>query len=257
MPVPLSPPEFQRLIRILQGQPEFRDADRRNALVTLAFGMDEKAEVIRGRANLSGSPMTAAVELVSLLVKFGQVRPGTESLGVLLDHLMMNLGDGEDSNFLMDLIHKYQLIVPPPPPIPPIHELPKPAPRPGAEGKYIFVSYARPERLIAEQIEKFLESAGIRAFRDVSDVRASDNWDMEIEQALNEATHMVLVLSASSMPFRKEVYREWFYYDQKQKPIIPLYVQECTLHSRLIARQYIDARENFAAALAQVLDQIC
>lgn len=254
MAVPLTPPELQRLVGILQRQPEFREASGRQSLLTAAFGFTDKADVISGRANLGGSPITAAVDVISLLVRFGQVKPGVESLGMFLDHLLMNMGDGEDARFMSDLITRYHLNAPPL--VLPLDQLPKPEIAPHAAGKYVFISHARPERALAEQIETYLESAGFNAFRDVHDVQSGENWDMAIEKALNEATHMVLLLSASSMPYRKEVYREWFYYDQKQKPIIPLFVQECTLHSRLIVYQWIDAREDFCGALAKLVEQL-
>ena len=92
-----------------------------------------------------------------------------------------------------------------------------------------------------------------RVFRDIRDIRSGDNWDMTIETALQESTHMVLLLSAASMPYRKEVHREWFYFDQVKKPIIPLQVQDCTLHSRMFAYNYIDARTDLADALSKLV----
>jgi hypothetical protein len=63
---------------------------------------------------------------------------------------------------------------------------------------------------------------------------------MAIEQALHETNRMVLLLSQDSMPNRKEVHREWFFYDQERKPIYPLLVEECELHSRMRAYNYTD-----------------
>jgi hypothetical protein len=59
------------------------------------------------------------------------------------------------------------------------------------------------------------------------------NWDEAIEQGLQSCDRMVLLLSSSSMPFRKEVHREWFDFDQDGKPIHPLYIEDCQLYSRL------------------------
>jgi hypothetical protein len=50
----------------------------------------------------------------------------------------------------------------------------------------VFISYARPDQAVAEKIEAFLASAGVRVFRDTSDIRAGDNWDIAIENALRE-----------------------------------------------------------------------
>jgi formylglycine-generating enzyme required for sulfatase activity len=123
-----------------------------------------------------------------------------------------------------------------------------------AEGElYIFISYARPDEAAAAQVEAFLTAAGIRVFRDTSNVNAGENWDLAIEKALGECQGMVLLLSAASMPDRKEVHREWFNFDQKKKTIYPLYLQDCRLHSRFDSRNYIDARKGLPAALDRLL----
>jgi len=105
-------------------------------------------------------------------------------------------------------------------------------------------------------VQTYLNAAGFRTFRDTTDIRTGDLWDMKIEKALDEATHMVLLLSAASMPYRKEVYREWFYFDQQRKPLLPLYLQDCILHSRLSAINYIDARKNLATALQKLVNDL-
>ncbi len=240
MAVQLNQAEFQGLVRILQKQPEFADPTSRQQLLTFAFGMSDKANVIMARLNLGGTPMGAAVEVVRFLATFGQVTLGVEALGVFLDQVASNMGYGDDADFIADLIARHNLVNPPALRLP--ADLPTPDAVAGASSKQVFISYARPQQAIAEQVERYLLAAGYRVFRDTRDIAPGDNWDMTIEQALNASTHMVLLLSAASMPYRKEVHREWFYFDQQQKPILPLYVQDCTLHSRMTAYNYIDAR---------------
>lgn len=121
---------------------------------------------------------------------------------------------------------------------------------------YVFISYARPDQAVAEKVEAFLTAAGVRVFRDTSDIGAGANWDMTIEQALRECHCMALLLSAASMPFRKEVHREWFNFDQKGKTIYPLYIQDCELHSRFDSRNYIDARGDLQGALERLLNDL-
>jgi hypothetical protein len=46
-------------------------------------------------------------------------------------------------------------------------------PKTFAEGElYVFISYARPDQAVAEKVEAFLTVAGVRVFRDSSDIRA-------------------------------------------------------------------------------------
>ena len=143
-----------------------------------------------------------------------------------------------------------QAVAPPPPlpeTIPPIE--------PG-KADYLFISYARPDQPIAEAVEKYLQRVGFRVFRDTSVLRTGANWDMVIEQALRETGRMVLLLSEHSMPYRKEVHREWFYYDQNRKPIHPLYLRQCDLHSRLYAYQYLPVGSDLYAALATLVREL-
>ncbi|MGH9845802.1 MAG: NACHT domain-containing protein, partial [Blastocatellia bacterium] len=121
---------------------------------------------------------------------------------------------------------------------------------------YVFISYARPDAAVAETVEAALTTAGMRVFRDASDIRPGANWDLVIERALGECQRMVLLLSSASMPDRKEVHREWLYFDQERKPICPLLVEDCTLHSRFTGINYIDARADWPGALERLLDEL-
>lgn len=255
MAVQLSQPEFQRLVRILQNQPDFGSPYDRQQMITMAFGNAGKADIIRGRLNMSGAPMGAAVELVNFLCKFGQISPGVEALGVLLQHLLSNMGAGDEANFLNEIMDKHKLNNPPTSPAP-VAPVPTPDPVAGASEKYVFISYARPDQPVADKVEDYLKAAGFRVFRDIRDIRTGDNWDLTIEKGLQQTSHMVLLLSSSSMPDRKEVHREWMYFDQKKKPIVPLYIEDCTLHSRMMIYNYIDARTDLAGALIKVVDRL-
>ncbi len=104
---------------------------------------------------------------------------------------------------------------------------------------YVFISFAWPQAQMAERVEEYLRAAGLRVFC-ASEISKCSNWDMAIEQALRETNRMVLLLSKDSMPYRKEVHREWFFYDRESKPIYPLLVEKCTLHSRMYAYNHID-----------------
>lgn len=254
MAVNLTQPDFQQIVRIVQRQPSFASEAQRRNLVTLAFGVGGRAEIILAQLDLSGNAMNAAITLVNFLIQYGQIERGVAALGVLIDQLLANMGVGDDADFLADVIARYKLVDKPP--ITPLAIPSAPAPVLGSGDKYVFISYARPERAIAEQVEAYLNAAGFRTFRDTTDIRTGDLWDMKIERALDEATHMVLLLSAASMPYRKEVYREWFYFDQQGKPLLPLYLQDCTLHSRLTAINYIDARKDLSAAFQHLITEL-
>jgi formylglycine-generating enzyme required for sulfatase activity len=121
---------------------------------------------------------------------------------------------------------------------------------------YVFICYARPDRETAKRIESFLTMAGIKVFRDESSIPPGGNWDMAIEQALHATDQMVLLLSKESMSDRPEVHREWFYYDQKHKPIYPLRIDDCELHTRFLSYNYIDMRSDFEQGLRELLQAL-
>ncbi len=258
MTIILTPPEFKRLTSIVQDLPEFVGSKERRRLVQGALAGVTRANMMLGRIDFDGTPMGVATEVIRFLMSFGQIAPGQEALGVFLDYVLVNTGGGDDADFMADLVTHYNLRAPILS-LTPIFSTPAPVPDvplPSAAADYVFISYAHADHLIAEQVERALNASGVRVFRDASDIRSGANWDMIIEKALSDATHMILLLSAVSMPYRKEVYREWFYFDQQRKPLIPLYIQDCTLHSRMIAYNYIDARHDLLTALNQVVQTL-
>ncbi|MDX2042283.1 MAG: TIR domain-containing protein [Acidobacteriota bacterium] len=120
---------------------------------------------------------------------------------------------------------------------------------------YVFLSFAGEDRHIAEQVLDFLTKARIRVFYDER-MRSDANWDMTIEQALKDCSRMVLLLSSSSMPFKQEVHREWFYFARKNKPIHSLLIESVEgweLHSRFESGNYIPAHDDLERALDRLL----
>jgi formylglycine-generating enzyme required for sulfatase activity len=233
---------FDQLVTFLL--PDMGDPDDRKALIESAlYGSPALAKLDwRGAAH----PFT--VQLIRTLDTFGEVEPGQPAVSALLAGLRPLVG-ADRQRALDDLLAQIAA-APAPAPLAP--------PETTVEGDlYVFISYARPDQAIAEQIETYLQAAGVRVFRDTSDIREGANWDMTIETALRACQRMVLLLSPDSMPYRKEVHREWFFFDQKRKPIYPLYVEACDLHSRLYAYNYIDVLHlGLQAALERLLAEL-
>ena len=127
---------------------------------------------------------------------------------------------------------------------------------------YVFISYARSkaprDTHAAEQIEAALLQAGIHCFRDVNiqhrSRQSKEGWDLKIEQALRECTDLILLVSPHSMSDeRDEVYREWFYFVWKRKPLIAFQLDDCEPHSRLLSRNLIDARADLQNGIQELL----
>jgi formylglycine-generating enzyme required for sulfatase activity len=225
--------------------PEMNDPSARKALVESAL----HGSAVLNRIQWDGAADTFTKRLLRLLDDFGQIAPGRPALAALLDEVATQVGVDKQARLAA---LRAQLQSPAPKPIAQASAPPPATTAPGG-GLYVFLSYARPDATVAARIETFLTAAGVRVFRDTSDIGAGDNWDLKIEAALRDCQCMVLLLSPASMPDRKEVHREWFRFDQKGKPIYPLYLQDCELHSRFDSRNYIDARADLEGALDRLL----
>jgi len=238
----LSKPTFDRIIALLL--PLMSDSNERKSLVELAlFGCS-----VLNQIDWSGAGQAFTVNLVRKLIDYGEWTPGRPALVALLEGVREQVGTDKQSQ-IDSLLTDMQA--------PPAAQTITPPPKTFDESDlYVFISYARPDQAVAEKVEAFLKAAGVRVFRDTSEIREGANWDMTIETALRECGRMVLLLSSASMPYRKEVHREWFYFDQKRKPIYPLYIQDCDLHSRLFAYNYMDARADLQSALDRLLKEL-
>lgn len=217
------------------------DTQTRKALIENALYGCPALQKIRW----DGPARSFTSQLTRLLDEFGEIEEGKPAIVAVLEEVRAQVGADRQKQ-IDDLAPKLKA--------PPARREIQPPPRTFAEGElYVFISYARPDQEAAEKVEAFLTAAGVRVFRDASNIRAGANWDMTIERALRECHCMALLLSPASMPDRKEVHREWFNFDQKGKTIYPLYIRDCDLHSRFDSRNYIDARNDLQGALDRLL----
>ncbi|AFZ25017.1 V8-like Glu-specific endopeptidase [Cylindrospermum stagnale PCC 7417] len=111
MTVQLSPPDFQRLTRVVQNLPDFANVRDRRRLVVGALEGVPQADVILARLDLDGAPMGVSVEIVRFLSQFGQVAYGKEALAVFLNYIQPYTGD-QDKDFIIELFQKYPLNFP-------------------------------------------------------------------------------------------------------------------------------------------------
>lgn len=247
--------DFRALIDTLAFLPQFATDTGRRQLVDDALRDFTNARRLGITVNFQGDADVVANEVIRRLTSYGQVQKDREALGVFLQYILNTyLGEGRDANFLYGLIDRYHLL-PLTAEVQAVTETAATVP-PAAGIPYIFISYARPNAEVAAKVQAAVTRAGYGVFRDVKDIRSGSNWVDTIDEALRKATHMVLLLSNYSMPYRKEVQNEWFYFDNHGKPILPLYLEDCVLHSRLEAMNWIDARTNLDSAIVQVVSQI-
>lgn len=115
----------------------------------------------------------------------------------------------------------------------------------------VFVSYSREDSNFALQLAKDLKTEGLVVWIDQQSIEPGQDWDNAIEEALIRCTHMVLVLSPSSVNSRS-VRNEIAFALDEQKTILPTLHKDCVVPLQLRRVQYIDFRTEYALGLTRL-----
>lgn len=127
--------------------------------------------------------------------------------------------------------------------------------------KDVFISHAKEDMEVAEQLYDFLEENGYLPWLDKRKLNAGANWDYEIKKALKESTFIIILLSSISVNKRGYFQREFKYAIEYSETkliddiyIIPILLDKCTVPDQLLKFQWIEVnntkfRENILASL--------
>jgi TIR domain len=106
--------------------------------------------------------------------------------------------------------------------------------------KHTFVSYAREDKVFARQLTSRLRESGRIPWQDLRNLRGGDHWQVKIDEALQKAEALVVVMSPPATKSQYVTY-EWAFALGAGVPVIPVVVKKRTaLHPRLNYIQYID-----------------
>ncbi|UCI23997.1 TIR domain-containing protein [Mesorhizobium sp. B2-8-5] len=72
----------------------------------------------------------------------------------------------------------------------------------------IFVSYAKPDHSAALEIYEWLETQGLNPWMDSEKLKPGQNWDFELQKALERSTFIIAIISRNSVDRRGYVQRE-------------------------------------------------
>lgn len=114
------------------------------------------------------------------------------------------------------------------------------------------MSYARKDARVVHPLAERLKRRGVPIWIDQHDIQPGTLWDIAIEQALREATHVLVVLSRASV-ISQNVLNEIDYAVENGKRIIPIRINECTVPFQLRRIQYFDFSQDYDAAIHQLL----
>jgi hypothetical protein len=103
----------------------------------------------------------------------------------------------------------------------------------------LFLSYSRKDQFFAELAEIKLEEFKIELWHDQGQLRAGDDWRAGIELGIDRSLAVLIALSENSVASSYVTF-EWAYALGRRKVIIPVKLDNCSLHPRLEAVQHLD-----------------
>jgi hypothetical protein len=103
----------------------------------------------------------------------------------------------------------------------------------------VFLSYSKADHFFAELAKIKLEEQGISVWLDNGQLRAGNDWRNGIDKGISECFAVLLALSDNSSSSSYVTY-EWASAMGKGKPIIPVLLDECSVHPKIEPIQYLD-----------------
>ncbi len=120
----------------------------------------------------------------------------------------------------------------------------------------LFISYSRTDEAFARRLAESFSALGVDVWIDVEDIPAGMKWSSAIQQGLNQAELMLVIISPASMA-STNVEDEWQYFLDKKKPVIPVRWLPADVHFQLNRLQYIDFyQQPYDVAFARLLAEL-
>ena len=118
----------------------------------------------------------------------------------------------------------------------------------------LFISYARARQPYVHALAQRLRSIGVKVWID-RDISVGEPWDSSIEQALDDASAMLVILCPDAVQ-SDSVRDEWSYFLDRHKPVYPLVYETCNIPFRLRRRQHIRIGADILADASRILDAL-
>lgn len=115
----------------------------------------------------------------------------------------------------------------------------------------VFISYARSDKYFVENLSQKLKSKGVKFWYDAK-IEAGNHWDITIEEKIESAKKLILVLSKTSVA-SQNVMDEVNFALTKDKKIIPIVIDQCDVPMRVARFQQIDFTKSKKAGTKALL----
>jgi TIR domain len=119
----------------------------------------------------------------------------------------------------------------------------------------VFLSYSTKDHFFAELAGIKLGEASVNLWRDQGKLRAGADWRNGIERGISESIAVIVALSSNSAESSYVTF-EWAYGLGKGKPVIPIKLNDCSVHPRLETIQYLDFTIPGALPWASLIERI-
>lgn len=116
----------------------------------------------------------------------------------------------------------------------------------------VFFSYGRADNDFVLKLAKDLRAAGVNLWIDQLDIAAGDRWDRAVEEALEAASCLLVVLSPDSVESQNVMDEVSLGFDE-QKRIVPVLYRKCDVPFRLRRLQHIDFTVSYDSGLEELL----
>lgn len=119
----------------------------------------------------------------------------------------------------------------------------------------VFLSYSTKDYFFAELASIKLAEGGVSLWRDQRQIRAGTDWGNEIERGISESIAVIVALSSNSAESPYVTF-EWAYGLGQRKPVIPLKLNDCSIHPRLETVQHLDFSVPRALPWASLIERV-
>jgi hypothetical protein len=119
----------------------------------------------------------------------------------------------------------------------------------------VFLSYSTKDHHFAELISIKLAEAGIDVWRDQGSLRAGTDWRQGIERGIAASDAVIVALSENSADSSYVTF-EWAYALGNGRDIVPIKLNNCSIHPRLQAIQHLDFSVPGALPWASLIERI-
>jgi len=116
----------------------------------------------------------------------------------------------------------------------------------------IFISHSSQNDAFVTRLATDLRTQNLPTWVDHEDILPSQDWDAEVQAALEAARAMILVLTPASVE-STNVKVEWSFFLELGKPIYPVLLEDCEIPFRLRLVQYVNFSAGGDDALAKLI----